>query len=97
MIIKKYRDLPVTYTPDVGEVIMGRRSVVDKYTRAVVTCVHRLPTGAIKMRVTWRADNPEPGARGGKPIKAGDTGWIVYVPGAQPSTIMQISKDQAPE
>lgn len=76
MMIRKYAQHPAVFVPDPGEVIEGRRSIVDEFTPAVVTHVHRQRDGRIKLSVYWLADNP--GAE--TPIKKGARGWITFRP-----------------
>lgn len=80
MIIRKYGDRPQVMVPDIGEVIHGRRTKADPFTRAVVTWARRKRSGMIELRVHWLADCPTAGADGTAPIVAGETGWIEFWP-----------------
>lgn len=93
MIIRAYAGLPRTYAPDVGEVVMARRTPVDQFTRAVVLAARRNKEGGVRVKVQWLADNPDAGASGPKPIVAGTIGWVV-APGIGAPLIKQI--DEAP-
>lgn len=92
MIIRKYKDIPATYAPDVGEIVHARRSGVDeRWVRAVVIYVQRTYAGALKVKVLWLEDDPRAGMLG-KPIVRNTFGWVVTT-GAAP-LIKQISKDE---
>lgn len=80
MMIRKYGHLPQVFVPDIGEIIQGRRAVTDKFVKAAVTHVRRQTTGYIKLTVIWLEDDPDAGAQGPSPIKAGKRGWIYFVP-----------------
>lgn len=90
MMIRKYRDIPATYAPDVNELIMARRSVVDGYTKARVVLVRRTRAGRIKIRLQWMEDNP--GTR--TPIVKDTPGWVEVSNEWWPPLIQQISKSQ---
>lgn len=89
MLIRAYRDIPPTYAPDVHEVVLVRRTVCDRYTKAAVTSVRRIKSGHLRLRFVWMEDNPT--AR--TPIVAGTTGYVTL--DGQP-LLLQISKDQPP-
>ena len=94
MIIRKRLDIPVSYTPDVGEVVDARRSTADTWTRAVILRVRRMRGDHFKFWVYWLEDNPRAGA-GDKPIAGGTEGYIRTAEGGWPPLIRQISRDQA--
>lgn len=93
MIIKAYGDLPVTYAPDIGEVIKARRTPTDKWVPAIVLHVKRVRGGHVRLKIQWLGDDPDAGApewRVKKPIVAGTTGPITYDPSpGAPRLIMQ--------
>lgn len=87
MIIKPYGDLPRLYAPDIGEVIMARRSVSDKYIRAAVLDARRNRDGLLRIKVQWLEDNPyalRGDGRRDRPIVAGTTHALVIDPEAHP-------------
>lgn len=59
MIIKGYRDQPLQFAPDPGEIIYARRSAQDKFTLAVVEKAWRNRAGNIRVRVMWLDDDPD--------------------------------------
>ena len=89
MIIKKYLDMPMTYAPDVGEVVLARRQVTDKYVKGVVLRVWRLRDGALKIKLVWLGSDPDAGHKG-NPIIEGEAGYVVAY--ERPQLIKQISK-----
>lgn len=92
MIIKKYGDIPATYAPDVGEVVLARRSGGDnQWVRAAVLNVRRIRSGALQVKVQWLEDEPTAGAAG-TPIVRNTIGWVTTT-GPAP-LIQQISKDE---
>lgn len=93
MIIRKYRDLPTLYLPDVGEVVEARRSVADVWTRAYVIRARRLKGGTLRFTVCWLADDPRSGD-GAHPIVAHTLGRIKCPPGDWSPLVRQISRDQ---
>lgn len=93
MIIRKYAQFPMTFVPDVGEVVMARRSPVDAWLRAVVTHVRRQRTGKIKLTVLWLDSDPHAGAQGPKPIVANTKGWVEFFPERQATLIRQLYRD----
>lgn len=95
MIIRRYRDLPTVYVPDVGEVVEARRSVADVWTRAYVIRVQRLRGGTLKFTICWLADNPKAGD-GTSPIVAHTLGYVKCPPDDWSPLIRQISRDQFP-
>ena len=95
MIIKKYRDLPALYVPDVGEVVEVRRSVADVWTRAYVIRVQRLRGDTLKFTICWLADNPASG-EGDKPIVAHTIGRVKCSPEGWPLLVRQISRGAPP-
>lgn len=101
MIIKPYADLPRTYAPDVGEVVMARRTPADRFVRAVVLAVRRNRAGNLRIRMQWIESDPNAGApekrkdRVRKPIEAGTVGWVTQVQGGPP-LIVQINERPQP-
>lgn len=93
MKIRKYKQHPEIYVPDVGEVIQARRSGADAFLPAVVVRVRRLANGHVRVTVQWLASNPRAGAQAPAPIKAGDTGRIVFPPERASLLIRQTSRD----
>lgn len=97
MIIRGYGQLPPTYAPDIGEVVLARRSNSARWLRAVVLGVKRRKTGGLWMKVHWLEDDPDPGTsnpRYASPITAGGTGFIVHRP-PQAFLVKQLPKDSA--
>lgn len=95
MIIRKYRDMPTVYVPDVGEVVDVRRSVADVWTRAYVVRVQRLRGGTLKFIICWLADDPTAG-EGNVPIVAHTLGHVRCRPEGWPLLIRQISRGAPP-
>lgn len=97
MIIRGYRGVPVTYTPDEGEIVLARRTPVDRWVRAAVLYVRRNSLGDLKVTVWWLEDDPDAGTGYGDepstPIEANTKGWLTIrrQPGAPP-LIKQISR-----
>ena len=95
MIFKAYGGLPITYAPDVGEVVMARRTPADNWVRAVVLNARRNREGNVKIKVQWMESDPGAGMRVGseprKPIVAGTPGFLVIDPG-EPPLIKHIDK-----
>lgn len=75
MYIRPYRDLPGMYAPDVGEVIMARRTPLYRWTRAIVLGVHRTREARLRVRLQWMEDDPNTGmvyqGRKTRPVVAG--------------------------
>lgn len=84
MLIRAYRDIPPTYAPDKGEVVLARRSGSHTYTQAVVLGVRRRGARRLEIKVTWLAGE-----------LAGTVSWLDQLDGGPP-LIRQISKDQPP-
>lgn len=100
MIIKQYAGLPITYAPDIGEVLLARRTGVDKFVRAVVLDARRNRAGNVRVKVQWLDDDPDAGApmpyRERVPVKAGDKGVIIVsTDPLDPRLIMQIDQGSA--
>ena len=80
MIIRGYGGIPLTYAPDVGEVVWARRTPVERWVRAAVLTVRRNKAGNLKITVWWLEDDPDAGSgyegKGSKPIRANTRGWI---------------------
>ncbi len=93
MIRRKYGNRPALYLPDVGEVVLARRSAVDVFVKAVILGIDQRRDGDLKIKVQWLGDDPKAGIAG-LPIKAGSVGWVVAKPGGWPPMIKQITKDQ---
>jgi hypothetical protein len=77
-----------------GEVVMARRSPVDRFVRAVVLSAHRNKDGHVRIKVQWLEDDPGAGVphdRPRKPIVANETGWVISDP-AKPPLIKQIDE-----
>jgi hypothetical protein len=96
MIIRAYGKHPVTYAPDVGEVIWARRTPADKWVRAVVLHGKRNRAGDLRIKVEWLEDDPDAGAperdRPKAPIVAGTPGWLVIKQDPrEPRLVQQIS------
>lgn len=99
MIIKQYAGLPITYAPDIGEVLLARRTPADKFVRAVALDVKRRRDGAVRVKVQWLEDDSNAGLEDYNqpkvPITAGTVGWVVMsMDPTDPRLIMQI--DQGP-
>lgn len=91
MIIKKYGPLAAIYAPDVGEVVHARRSIADKYVRAVVLHVRRVGEGLLEFKLEWRESDPATGGDGYPPVIAGQVGWVrSRLDGHPPALIRQI-------
>jgi hypothetical protein len=90
MIIRGYRGVPLTYTPDEGEIVLARRTPIDRWVRAAVIYVRRNSLGNLKITVWWLEDDPMAGPQdeGSEPtpIKANTKGWVEVrrIPGAPP-------------
>lgn len=98
MIIRGYRGIPLTYTPDEGEIVLARRTPVDKWVRAAVLYVRRNSRGNLKITVWWLEDDPTAGTEGQgpglSPIKANTKGWVEIRRGhGVPPLIRQITRD----
>jgi hypothetical protein len=95
MIIKAYDGLPRTYAPDVGEVVLARRTKVEAFLRAVVLMVKRRRDGAVRIKVQWLDSDPEAGAWVHSPIVAGTVGWVVEtMDPTEPRMVQQITRGQ---
>ena len=97
MIIRGYKGIPLTYTPDEGEIVLARRTPVDRWVRAVVLYVRRNSLGNLKITVWWLEDDPTAGTQGrgpeATPIKADTKGWVELRRGpGVPPLIKQIPK-----
>jgi hypothetical protein len=97
MIIRGYAGMPLTFAPDIGEVILARRTPVDPWVKAVVIRARRNSAKNLRLTVIWMEDDPHAGAewRGHatKPIRAGQFGWIELRRGpGVPPLIKQIPK-----
>lgn len=101
MIIRGYRGVPTTYTPDEGEIVLARRTPVDRWVRAAVLYVRRNSLGDLKVTVWWLEDDPDAGAGHGdaasKPIEANTKGWLTIrrQPGVPP-LVKQINRGTPP-
>lgn len=89
MIIRAYGGIPITYAPDVGEVVLARRTPADKMVRAVVLDARRNRAGKLRVKLQWLDSDPDAGAPHNgprKPIVAGTLGWVVadMAPGMPP-------------
>jgi hypothetical protein len=98
MIIKGYSGVPLTFSPDIGEIVLARRNPVDRWTRAAVTRARRNNRGNLKLTVWWLEDDPHAGVaqdgRTRKPIKAHTIGYIEVRRGpGVPPLIKQITRD----
>lgn len=83
MIIRGYGDLPPTYAPDIGEVVLAHRSHAAKWLRAVVLFARRRRDGGLRVKVQWLEGDPNPVTsepRHAAPIAAGDVGWVIHHP-----------------
>jgi hypothetical protein len=97
MIIRKYGDMPVTYAPDVGEVVMARRSPVAKFVKAVVLKAQRRGDGQLRVKVQWLGSDPAPATTEAtvNPIVEGTTGIVIHPLDGRPPMIKQIARGQA--
>lgn len=96
MIIRQYGDLPTTYAPDIGEVVLARRMRAEPFLRAVVLYVKRRRDGALRIKVQWLESNPDAGYAPASPIKAGDQGIIIEtLDPTEPRMIQQIDRGAA--
>jgi hypothetical protein len=77
MIIRQYGDLPTTYAPDIGEVVLARRVPAEPFLRAVVIHVKRRRDGALRIKVQWLDSLEDAGVWKESPIVAGGIGWVV--------------------
>lgn len=94
MIIKPYAGKPRLYGPDIGELILARRSTSDKFIRAVVLDGRRNRDGHVRIKVHWLESDPRTvcgDVRRKRPIVANTTGFLTLVEGAPP-LIKQIDK-----
>lgn len=97
MIIKQYGDLPITYAPDIGEVVLARRTPADRFVRAAVLYVRRRPDGKLRIKVQWLEDDDAAGYEHSNyhraPIKANTVGVVIAStsPG-DPQLIRQIDR-----
>lgn len=94
MIIKAYGGLPTMYAPDIGEVILARRSASDKFTSAVVIGAHRNRDANLQIKVQWLESDPlavcgDP--RYTRPVEANANDSIVIVEG-MPPLVQQIDE-----
>jgi len=78
MIIRAYDNLPITYAPDIGEVVGARRTRVEPFLRAVVLMVKRRRDGALRIKVQWLESDDGAGWDPPSPIVAGSVGWVVH-------------------
>lgn len=97
MIIRQYAGLPTTYAPDVGEVVLARRTPADKFVRSVVLDVRRRPDGKLRVKVQWLADDDQAGYETDRypkaPIKSGTQGVVIMsTDPLDPRLIMQIDQ-----
>lgn len=97
MIIRGYAGIPATYSPDLGEVILARRTPIDPWVRAVVVKAWRNSARNLKLKIIWLEDDPHAGAEwkghATRPIKAHTFGWIEIKRGpGVPPLIKQIPK-----
>ena len=97
MIIRKYGDMPVTYAPDVGEVVMARRSPAGKFVKAVVLKAQRRGDGQLRVKVQWLGSDPAPVTTEAitNPIVEGSTGIVIHPLDGRPPLIKQIPKGRA--
>lgn len=92
MKIRRYREHPSVFVPDIGEVIRARRSAVDPFLRAVVVRVRRLREGHIRLTVEWLESDPGAGATKPSPVVAGELGRITFPPERMALLIRQDSQ-----
>ncbi len=85
MIIQKYRDIPATYAPDIGEVVLARLSPSESWRHGVVLKVLRRAHGKLKVKIQWW----DPATR-----ELGDVVGILHEPDGWPPMIKQITKGQ---
>lgn len=96
MKIRKYLDNPEVYVPDIGQVVMARRSPIEPFTRAVILFVRRSRGGYLKLTVQWLEDAPTAGVDSPKPIVAGTRGWITTSPDRLALLVKEIDGGPAP-
>lgn len=53
MIIRRYGSIPVTYTADVGEIVLARLSNSDPWARAVVLMARRRRGRVFRYELMW--------------------------------------------
>lgn len=99
MIFRAYGDLPITYAPDVGEVIYARRTVADPWVLAVVLAVRRNKEGHARVKVFWLGDDPDAGLDRSdyprRPIVANTIGFLVMNP-ERPALIKRVDREDLP-
>jgi hypothetical protein len=97
MFFKAYGGLPITYAPDIGEVLYARRTPADRWTLAVVLSARRNRAGHVRLKVQWLEDNPDAGSVRSDyprvPIKAHTTGVLVLDPGKH-ALVRQVDRDR---
>lgn len=91
MMIRKYRQHPQVFVPDIGEVIMARRTPASTFLSAVVLRVRRLRDGDIRVTVQWMESDPDASVWTDAPIEAGDIDRIVFPPDRMHLLIRQTS------
>jgi hypothetical protein len=81
------------YAPDVGEVVLARRTPVDRWVKAVVLDGRRNRAGHLRIKLQWLGNDDQAGygksGRPAAPIVRGELGWVVCREGA-PLLIRQI-------
>lgn len=90
-MIRKYRQHPQVFVPDVGEVIMARRTPAETFLRAVVLRVRRLREGHIRVTVEWMEGDPDAGITKPWPIVPGGVDRITFPPDRMHLVIRQTS------
>ncbi len=85
MIIQKYGDIPATYAPDIGEVVLARLKAADPWRHAIVLAVPRRYGDRLKLKIQWW----DPDTR-----ELGDFAWPLVDPKGWPPMIKQITKGQ---
>lgn len=93
MQIRSYRDHPVIWSPDPGEIIYARRAHMDRYVLAIVEKAWRNRAGHLRMRVMWLEEDPyaSPGERANNDLHQGEASMRLTGPGdTRPVAPMEI-------
>jgi hypothetical protein len=99
MIFKAYGGLPITYAPDIGEVVYARRMPTDRWTLAVVLMARRNKEGHARVKVMWLGDDPDAGVqrtdRSPSPTVKHEIGFLVLDPDHLP-LIKRVDREDLP-
>jgi hypothetical protein len=90
--LRKYKDHPSVFVPDIGEVVRARRSPGDPFLSAIVVRVRRLRDGHIRVTVEWQESYEDAGATKPSPVVAGELGRITFPPERMALLIRQDSR-----